>query len=245
MSTRVTEVRTETAYDALQDELQLFTCIQASSGKLEAIAASLGETDLPSVRRRIDRLIRAGLVRVEGDRYLPMGQLVRALRQDAMVSSLTRLVLPALSTMVATGEGLLYQLDLDLDPDAQRELRHGLVQELLERIDGLSLEPEERKKPYICLVIGTSDVPPPGEAEERAIETVRRAARQRATPSMAERAMLLQYDCFLGPEAAAKAEALVRGARDALLPRKAEGTRIPYTLILGFCRHQQKIGEAK
>ncbi len=230
----VAQVRTETAYDALQDGLSLVLRLLDGPRDLAALA---GAGDRARAQALLGRLVRAGLVREAGGRYEAVANLVHQTRQEGMVTFLSRYVLPLLTRLVREpGEGFVAQLDLDLDPEAQAGLRGGIVQALVEELNALSDEPAEKKAPCTAVVIGTSDVPPAsGEASERLLETVRRAARQRATPASRDRAVLTQYDALFGADAARRAEAAVRRAADRLAAARATGQRPGYTIVIGFC----------
>lgn len=241
--TAMQQVQSETAYDALQDGLPLV--LRLLSDPLPAAALAQPGEELAAVTRKLERLVRAGLIRKDGERYTAVARLVHQTRQEGMVTFLSRYVLPMFTRLMREpGQGFVTQLELALGPDEQSALRGGVVQELVEELNRLSDEPAapgEAKVACTAVVLGTSDVPPQGEAGERLLETVRRCARERATPGRSERAVLTQYDALFGVATVERAEAAVRSLASRLAAERAAGAgtgrneRPGYTLAIGFC----------
>jgi DNA-binding transcriptional ArsR family regulator len=235
MNKPVATAYTEAAWDALQDGTELV--LRLFNGPQTAAELSTATGEDPSVvERKLRRLAKAGLVRQAEDRWEVVARLVHQTRQEGMVTSLTRYLLPSL-TRAAREPGLGYwaQLDLNLSPDEQATLRAGPIQALGEELNELSLRPADDAVAGTAVMVGTSDVPRVTEPAERMLETVRRAARQRATPEAAGRAVLTQFDGLFGRKTLPEAEQAVRAAVERLRPRECRaGERATYTLLLGF-----------
>ena len=235
MKKPVATAYTETAWDALQDGIELVLRLFTRPQTAAELSASTGE-EPSAVERKLRRLAKAGLVREVEDRWEVVARLVHQTRQEGMVTSLTRYLLPSLTRAAReSGVGYWAQLDLDLTQEEQASLRAGPIQALGEELNELSLRPGEDTVAGTAVMVGTSDVPRETEPAERMMETVRRAARQRATPEAAGRAVLTQFDGLFGKETLPEAEQAVRAAVERLRPRESRaGERAKYTLLLGF-----------
>jgi hypothetical protein len=247
MAPEVAEFRSETAYDALQDGLSLVVHVLSQPASVDELAAEEPAADRATVEKRLRRLERAGILKLESGKWQPVARMVVSSRQEGMVTFLSRYMLPSFVQLVREpNQGFVVQLDLVLDPEEQKALRGGLVQDLLKDLNGLSDEPGDEKKPGTLVVVGTSDVPPPAAAEDdRILETVRRCARQRTSSSEAERAVLTFYGARYAVNHLGRAEALVRSAAGKMAERVAQGRKPNYTLVIGFRADLQRAGEEK
>lgn len=236
MEKPVATAYTEAAWDALQDGME-FVLRLFSGPKTTAELAAVTHEDPSLVARKLARMTKVGLLRQLDDRWEPVAHFVHQVRQEGMVTSLTRYVLPSLTRAARESEaGYWAQLDLDLAPEEQVGLRAGLVKDLNDELYRLSLDPSgEEQVVGTSVIVGTSDVPGSIDPTERLFETVRRAARQRATPDSSGRAVLNQLDGLFGIEAISAAEEAVRAAVERLRPRESRaGERAKYTMLLGF-----------
>lgn len=243
MSTAITEVQSETAYDAMQDGMPLVVRLVSRPATFDELLQVEPRLPRAVVERRLLRLIRTGLVREESGRYEAVARVVQQTRQEGIITSLSRYVLPMFTHLVRDPErAFVTQIDLHLPLEEQRSLRHGPIQELLLKIDALTDEATHDSRPGMCVVVGTSDLPPPGDTGERLLETVRRSARQRSTASLADRAILTQQDAYFSIDAFPKAEALVRELAETLSSRRAGSQKPNYTLALAFgAREDQEV----
>lgn len=238
MSTTVAEVRSETAYDALQDGLPLLLRVLSGTHTVDELArAEHAEPVL--VEKHLGRLVRAGLLRKDNGSYEAVASAIRQTRQEGMVTFLSRYFLPLVTRIVQEEEGqggFAVQLDLVLSPEEQEALREGAVHQMQMDLAGISEEPATEHVPCTAVVVGTSDVPAGSDPGERLLETVRRCAKQRSTPGFSGRAVLTQLDGLYGVGSVEKAEERVRRAAEAFSARRpAVGQKPSYTLVLGFC----------
>lgn len=187
------------------------------------------------VERRLKRLVRSGLVRQEGDRFEALAQIMQQTRQEGIITSLSRYILPMFTNVVQQPDGtFVTQLDLHLSVEEQRSLRSGPIQETVVALDGLTTELTSETKVCVFAVVGTSDVPPPGDPGDRILDTIRRAARQRSIPAESQQAVLTQQEAYFDVAVVRRAEALVRQLADNFDGRKADGAKANYTLALAF-----------
>lgn len=156
------------------------------------------------------------------------------------MTSLTRYVLPSLTRAAREpGAAFWQQLDLCLTPDEQAALRRDLWA-LSEELNEISLQASDDAVACTAVVVGTSDVPKTSDPAEKALETVRRAARQRATPEAADRALVRQFDALFGRASVPSAEQTMRTVSERLRSRECPaGQRATYTLLLGFFVREQ------
>lgn len=234
MKKPVATAYTETAWDALQDGMELVLRLFAGPASVADLAAATHD-EPARVEAKLRRLAKAGLVQQVDERWEAVARHVHQTRQEGMVTSLTRYVLPSL-TKAAREPGSVFwqQLDLCLTPDEQVALRADLWG-LSEELNELSLRAADDRVACTAVVVGTSDVPRVTDPAEKMLETVRRAARQRATAEAADRAVLRQFDGLFGKASIPSAEQAVRKAGERLRGRECpEGQRATYTLLLGF-----------
>lgn len=234
MEKPVANVGTEAAWDAMQDGMEL---ILRLFGRSRTVAELAAESHLPTeqVEGAVRRLVRVGLVKNEGGRFEAVARAVHQVRQEGIVTSLTRYVLPWMTAVAREpGTGFWVQLDVALPPAKQEKLWVEKVLPLLHRLNDVSLEPVPESRLYTTVVVGTSDVPATKDPAERILETVRRAARQRATPEAAGRAVLAQFDGLFGVGTVEKAQELVRQAVEEFRTHEVPEGRAGYTLVLGF-----------
>jgi hypothetical protein len=234
MNKPVATAYTETAWDALQDGMELVLRLFSEPLSTADLAAATGEP-ANLVERKLARLEKTRLLRRVGGRWEVVAQHVHQTRQEGMVTSLTRYVLPSLTRAAREpGAGYLEQIDLCLAPEDQVKLRENLWR-LSEDLNEISLRTAEARVACCAVVVGTSDVPLTTDPAEKMLESVRRAARQRATPEAADRAVLRQFDGLFGTELVPEAEQVVRAAADGLRVRACQSEQRPtYTLLLGF-----------
>lgn len=231
----ITEVRSESAYDALQDSREIVVRLLSRPASLDELVAVDPTQNPVEVDKRLKRLIRTGLVQQNGERFEAVAQIMQQVRQEGIITSLSRYVLPLFTNIVSDpGKGFVQQLDLHLPISAQEALRQGVIQDLVFGLRDLSEETSADTKPCIAVIVGTSDVPGQMDQGERLLETVRRSARQRAMPSQADRAVLTQIDGYFGTEASLQAESMFRRLAERLTSDQPTGVRTNYTLALAF-----------
>jgi len=242
MGAAVARFASETAYDALQDGLPLVVHVLSNPATVDELVDATA-LDRETVEKRLRRLERAGILRIEGGRWQPVARIVASSRQEGMVTFLSRYMLPSFVELVREpNQGFVAQLDLVLSPDEQRSLRAGLVQDLLNELSVVSDEPGAVRRSGTLVVVGTSDVPPPTEDGDRILETVRRCARQRTVEADADRAVLTFSDGRYPVERLHAAEALVRRAVESMSGREARGEKPNYTLVMGFRAEYERTG---
>lgn len=240
MSTSVANIHSETGWDALAGELPIVVRVMSSPATLEELAEVVGEPDLVKVRRRIARLVREGVIVQRDDRYEAPARIIDSVRQEGLLTSFGLHLMPTVTRLANDPScGIALQLDLDLDEAEQEALCAGWEKELVEELNELSDRPAPAKRPYTLVVVGTSDVPPPGPPSERLIETLKRCARQRSGDG-AKRAMLMSYEAHFGHRE--EAEGLVRKAATRM---ERKGTGSSYTLIYGFCANDRRDGGSR
>jgi hypothetical protein len=234
MEKPVATAYTESAWDALQDGTELVLRLFAGPATAADLAAATHE-DQARVEAKLRRLAKVELVRQAGESWEVVARHVHQTRQEGMVTFLTRYVLPSLTRAAREpGDVFWAQLDLCLTPDEQVALRQDLWG-LSEELNELSLQAADDLVACTAVVVGTSDVPNTTDPAEKMLETVRRAARQRATPEAADRAVLRQFDGLFGRASVPNAERVVRTAGERLLARECPpGKRATYTMLLGF-----------
>lgn len=229
------EIHSERGYDALLSGWHLVRRVAAGGpSSLEAIAAAEGRA-IGETEQQLASLVRSQVLQFEGDRYRLPAANVYSVRQEGMVAGLSRYVLPLITELANDGDGHIEQIDLPLSVEAQRALRGGLVQRLLEELSSISDRESEMRRPHRAVIVGTSDLPSTVDPRERYLEAVRRCARQRATADR-DRASLLHYDALIGLEhAPAAVEALRRAAAElADMGSERVGEKATYTMILAF-----------
>lgn len=225
-------VKSETAYDALQDGLPLVLRLLAGPATIDALATG---ADRAQVEATLGRLQRAGIVKSEAGRWSAAASMVQQTRQEGMVTFLSRYVVPQLVRLAgAPDDGFVAQLELALPVDAQRALRGGPVQALLDALNDLSDEPGAERALGTLVVLGTSDVPRLADPAERLLETARRTARQRSSPSDRDRALLTQFDALFPVAALPRVRAAVSAAAARLGPVATASSATTYTLVLGL-----------
>jgi len=237
MSERMLRIGSETAYDALAESLDAVVRLFSSPCTLAEVAKAQGTDDLPALERKLDQLVQNGVLRRNGERYEAAGPLLYAGRQESVIGIITRLMLPSTFRAMQQDQGFAVQVELQVAEHEQRNLRQSFLAPLTEQLNELSDEPGDEKVICTLVAMGTSDVPGPGEFQERIIETVRRAGRQRSIPASADRAFLIQADGYFTPAAKERAEALVRTMAQDLkdtYPTRPEGGKPNYTVALGF-----------
>lgn len=235
----VAKIQSETGWDALAEELPMVVRVMAGPATLEDLAEVAGEQDLVRARKRISRLVREGVVVCRNDHFEAPAKMIDTDRQEGILTTIARVVIPVLMKIRnEPKDSLCLQVDLDLDEADQEVLCADGQQGLIDDLNELSDRPAAEKQPYTLIVIGTSDVPPAGPPAERALETLRRSARQRSDPSASSRAVIRRYDAHLGHPS--EAEALVRRAAEKA-GAKSPGSR--FTLFYGFCANERDDGE--
>lgn len=245
MMAKVHEIGTETGYDALESAHATVIRLCARRRTLEEVAAAEGATDLAAVEKKLARLVRNGVLRKVDEFYESTAPVVYAKRQEGMVTFVSRFVLPNLMRLMRDGSGHAALLDLHIPLDAQRGLRPGMVADLARDLNAISDEPAtEDKQVYTMVAMGTSDVPPAGEMEERLIEMVRRTSRQRLIPEVADRAFYTQFDTSLAPSAFDRAVARVQQAQQDLKAGFSGPERPNYLVALGISKRWDD-GEVK
>jgi len=242
MEPLVADVLSETGWDALTDGHPMVVRALEGPCTLEEIALAAGERDLALVGRRLARLVREGILVRNGDHYRAAARMIQTFRQEGLISSLSRHVMPIITRLAHEPEsGFAIVLDVKLDEEEQAALRSGAIKDLIDELNQLSEAPAPERTPRTLVVLGTSDVPPPGPRGDRLLEIFKRTARQRSEQERAPRAVLTCYDARFGdPEAAA---ALVRSFAARIEARGSSPSATPYTLVFGFGAKVQMDGE--
>jgi hypothetical protein len=200
------EVSSEMAYDLVQDHLDTLLALLDGPLPRAEVVSQLGTSVA------LDRLLAHGLIAAEGEQLRAVASVYHQLRQEGMMSFLSRYVLPGLRATLDPGErrsSTLAVRPLELAREEMVALRQGPVQQLFEELTAISEQAVQGSVARLSvLVVGTSHVAPEVmPAPESALTHLRQASIQRATPAERECALLSQVD-FLADkrrEAAARA----------------------------------------
>jgi len=198
MSAPALEVTSEVAYDLLQDHMETILALLDQPLSRGEVLSRVGS---PAV---LDRMLRQGLVQPDGNSIRAVAGVYHQLRQEGMLSFLSRYVLPTLTANV-DGEGTPYASlaarYVALDGSRARGLRQGPVQHLFEELGAVSDQPATGPVARLTvLVVGTSRIVRAHLPEdEAALAHAKNASLQRSTPAERELAVLSQGD-FLADE---------------------------------------------
>lgn len=228
------EFLSESAYDALRDGLPLVVRLLQGPLSKEELAGEGGFSGA-ELDHLLHRLERSGIVELEGDRYRATAGRVQSRRQEGMITALSQFFLPALTRYAEDPDhGLLLHLELALDEEAQRGLRQGEVEALLQELYEISERPAAETKALRLIVFGAPGGAGAAEADpfERAMQLLRRTARDRATEERKERTVFAFADGRFG-EPKLAFDALRRFA-DRLRPKGQVAGRVNYELVVGL-----------
>lgn len=224
----------ESAYDALRDGLPLVVRLLQGPLSREELASepTVGALDLD---RLLSRLERSGIVEREGELFRATGGWVQTERQEGMINALSQFFLPTLLRFATEPDaGLLLQLELPLSEAEQRTLWKDEVEVLLQELYDLSERPAVGTQALRLIVFGTSGVGAQEEDPfERAMQTLRRTARDRATEERKERVAFGLADGRYGePELAFDALRRFAARLEEKGRQKADGPA--YELVVGL-----------
>ncbi len=241
MSPEVAKFHSETGWDALSDGLPMVVRVMSGPASLDELAEAMGERDLVVAQRKLRRLIREGIIVESGERYEAPARLIDTDRQEGLLTSIARLVMPTVTRLANDPSvGYVAQIDLDMDEAEQEAFCAAYEQDLVEALNEASEVPADERHACSWVIFGTSDVPPNLPPQQRLLETLKRCALQRSTPGVASRAMLRYSEGRYGSPATA--ESLIRGAAEKMKQRAA-GRR--YTLVYGFCANGRIDGDER
>lgn len=228
------EFLSESAYDALRDGLPLVVRLLQGPLSRDELAGEGGLSDA-ELDRLLRRLERSGIVELADDRYRATAGRVQSRRQEGMITALSQFFLPALTRFAEDPDhGLLLHLDLTLGEEEQRGLRQGEVEGLLQELYELSERPATRTQALRLIVFGAPGVVGAAEADpfERAMQLLRRTARDRATDERKERTVFTFADGRFGePELAFEA---LRRFADRLRPKGQAAGLSSFELVVGL-----------
>lgn len=186
------EVKSEVAYDLVQDHFETILALLDRPMPRGELVSRLGEEST------LQRLLRHGLLVADGELYRAASNVYQQVRQEGMMTFLSRYVLPALTRSVDDDGGFagLATRRLALSAAAMSGLRSGRVHELFAELGDISDTPALGPTGRLSvLVVGTSDVTTEaGDEAETALRHLQRAARQRANPTEKSLAILTQGD---------------------------------------------------
>lgn len=240
------EFLSESAYDALRDGLPLVVRLLQGPLSREELLGEGGFSDA-DLDRLLHRLERSGIVELADDRYRATAGRVQSRRQEGMITALSQFFLPALTRFADDPDhGLLLHLELALGEEEQRGLRQGEVEGLLQELYELSERPAAETQALRLIVFGAPGVAGPAEAEadpfERAMQLLRRTARDRATEERKERTVFTFADGRFGePDLAFEA---LRRFASRLQPKGQADRRPGYELVVGL-GPQPTVGEGR
>ena len=199
MMTSQHEISSEMAYDLLQDHMDTVLSLLNQPLSKEEVIAQVGS------EATVDRLLRHGLITIEGNTVHAVAGLYHQLRQEGMMSFLERYVLPSINANVVEGEesgiGILTNLFLELPANVMQGLRKGPVETLINQLSEISDRPSDGSVHRLTvLVVGTSlpteeDLFRVGD-DTVALENLRCTALQRANPAEKDQAIMIQFDCL-------------------------------------------------
>jgi hypothetical protein len=243
MEKKLATAYTESTWDAMQDGLELILRLFSGPRTLAQLAAEV-RSDPAQVESALRRLVRVGLVRTDGKTFEAVASAVHQDRREGMVTSLTRYILPWLTRVARDpSAGFWEQIDVDLTPEEQENTWTNTAMPLFYRLNDLSLDPGPDARVYTAVLVTTSDVPSHRDPADRVLETVKRAARQRATPEAAGRAVLGQFDGLFGAEKLERAKQELRQAIEQYRAREVRQGHPRYTVVLGFFERHGSITE--
>jgi hypothetical protein len=193
MSVVAHQVTSEIAYDLMQDHLDTLLALLDKPMARTDVLARVGS------QVALDRLVRHGLVRADGEQMHAVASVYRKMRQEGMVSFLEHYVLPSLSASIHDeGCATLENRTLAMSPEAMYELRSGRVQKLFDDLVEISDRPAHGVLSRLTvMVVGTSRLMNEEmEPGDRALKHLQHASLQRATPAEERRAVLSLYVCL-------------------------------------------------
>ncbi len=194
------EISSEIAYDLFQDHMDVVLSLLNQPLSKEEVIAQVGSELI------VDRLLKHGLITIEGNTVNAVAGIYHQLRKEGMMSFLERYVLPSINANVVEGEGsgigILSNLFLELPADVLQGLRKGPVDELINKqLADISDRPTDGSVYRLTvLVVGTSlpteeDLFKVGD-DTVALENLRCSALQRANPAEKDQAVMIQFDCL-------------------------------------------------
>ncbi|MBI3179711.1 MAG: hypothetical protein HYZ27_08615 [Deltaproteobacteria bacterium] len=190
MSALAHEVREEIAYDLVRDHFDALLLLIERPLTVAEATAKLGTP------QALARMVRHGLVSVEGDAVRASARVYEELRNEDMLGWLDHFVLPALVPSVE-GQGFagLHTRYLRLDEAQIRGMRASHIDPFLAELVAASDLPASGPLYRLTtLVSGTSHVLADElEEGEQALRHVQQASLQRAEPQQRGRAVLVQY----------------------------------------------------
>lgn len=198
----------EVFYDLLREHLEtILALIDGPRARAEVSRRVGGD-------KALDRLVRHGLLTVEGEHVRAAHAVYEQARQEGMMSFLESYVLPSLTaTLDGEQPATLDTRFLAVTPSRIPALRAAALHELLPTLAGIADEPLCGEASHLSvLVIGTSrvDADVHGDAGEEALTHLKHASLQRATPAERELAAVSQFHCMADEARRAKCLAAVQ-----------------------------------
>jgi hypothetical protein len=221
------QVTSEIAYDLMQDHLDTILALLDRPLPRNEVVERLGS---PIV---LDRLLRHGLVRAEGDTLSAVASVYKKTRQEGMVSFLEHYVLPSLTASIHDdGFATLENRTLSLSPAAMRALRSGRVQGLFDAF--YSDRPERGvASRFTVMVVGTSRVlRDPLDAGNAALSHLQQASLQRSTAGEEDLGVITMYVGLADSERYTSALAAIERFLSAFGPESAPLDRANYHLTV-------------
>lgn len=201
-------VRSEVAADLVVDHLDVvLALLDKPMAKTELLSRLGSESTLA-------RMERHGLVVRDNEQYRAVSDVYQQLRQEGMMSFLTRCVLPAITASIERDGSTptsLVSRHLRLGEATIRGLRQGAVAQLWSDLATISEVPAEGPVSQLkILVVGTSEVLRDELPEDEAVLThLQRASRQRATDAERDLALLSQINFLADASRYASAQAAI------------------------------------
>jgi hypothetical protein len=224
------EIKNELAYDLLQDHFETVLELLDAPMPCAELVRRVGST-------ATERLVRHGLLAIEGDSVRAVSNVYQQVRQEGMMTFLSRYVVPALTASLGEGSDSTAGLSsyfLRLSREEMAGLRVGVVGELLGELGEVSDSPASGPTGRLTvLVVGTSHLVS-GDASQGdlALLHLKHAAQQRSNPAEKTLAVLTQGDLLADAGRYDRARAHLLAFEAKLASFRVEPERATYHLTV-------------
>jgi len=223
----------EQASDAILEAGSIISRLIQSPCTVEELSAAFPHLSSQDLGRVLRRLVRSGLASQEGPRFGATSRLMCSYPQGTQMAYLSRLLIPAVVDLsFESREGLLLTTYLDLTPDEQENFFATKVLRLFEELSAIADECDDEGQDRIVFVAGTPNFNPHLQGFDQALELLRQAGKDRASPTWRERSTLSYFQSRM--TSTAKANQAILRFEQSLEPRKANPFEAKYALMLGF-----------
>lgn len=225
--------KSEQAADAVLEAGSIFHRLSQSPCTLEDLARSYPHFSSAELERHLRKLVRSGLVKKDGPTYEVATSFFYTYPQGTQMDFLSKLFIPVLLNLAMNStEGLLLPMYLNLTPEEQEKVFETRVTRLFEELSVLADQADEESQDRIVFVAGTPTFSPEKEGLDQALEILRQAASDRATPHRRSHAILSYFRAPMSSTIEAN-QTIFRFERDfgSIRTKPSEAT---FVLMLGF-----------